>query len=239
MPQIRYNWGVCTNRDMDGNGTACPKCASKEKIKILASHDFVCPECGERLQKVQAPKTFMDKYKNLLIGAGVLVVAGGIGAGIALSGGNESKPVNTPADSDTTVVNTPKPAPVPAAAPASDMPTPAPTTAPSENATTESKPQTKATSATKTPTKQNTTERESARNGYGTVNLGYGTYRGDLKNGKPHGHGIITYSTSHRIVSSKDYVAGPGDTYEGEFRDGRPASIGIWKHDGETTGVKP
>lgn len=74
---------------------------------------------------------------------------------------------------------------------------------------------------------------------YGTVNLGYGVYTGDLKNGKPHGHGTIRYTKSHKIVSSKDFVANPGDTYEGEFRDGSIASIGLWHHDGETTGVKP
>lgn len=75
--------------------------------------------------------------------------------------------------------------------------------------------------------------------GYGTVNLGYGTYTGDLKNGKPHGHGVITYKRQHQIVSSKDFVANPGDRYEGDFRDGQIESIGYWYHDGQTTGVKP
>ena len=76
-------------------------------------------------------------------------------------------------------------------------------------------------------------------NGRGTVDLGYGTYTGDLKNGKPHGYGVITYKTSHKIVSSKDFVANPGDTFEGEFRDGRISGLGYWKHDGNETAVKP
>lgn len=75
--------------------------------------------------------------------------------------------------------------------------------------------------------------------GHGTKNLGYGIYRGDLKNGLPHGHGVITYTRQHRIVSSKDFVANPGDRFEGDFRDGRIESIGYWYHDGQQTGVKP
>lgn len=73
----------------------------------------------------------------------------------------------------------------------------------------------------------------------GTVKLSYGTYAGELKNGKPHGYGTITYSTSWKIVSSKDFIADPGDTFEGEFRDGKISGLGYWKHGGNTTAVKP
>lgn len=74
----------------------------------------------------------------------------------------------------------------------------------------------------------------------GTVDLGYAYYVGDLKDGKPHGRGILTYKQEKQIVSSKDFVAKPGDTFEGEFRNGRISSIGgYWKHDGNETFVKP
>lgn len=76
-------------------------------------------------------------------------------------------------------------------------------------------------------------------NGRGTVNLGYGKYTGDLKNGKPHGYGKITYTKSTKIVNSKDFVANPGDTFEGEFRDGKISGQGYWTHDGNQTVVKP
>ena len=76
-------------------------------------------------------------------------------------------------------------------------------------------------------------------NGRGTVNLGYGKYTGDLKNGKPHGWGKITYTKSTKIVNSKDFVANPGDTFEGEFRDGKISAQGYWIHDGNQTIVKP
>lgn len=76
-------------------------------------------------------------------------------------------------------------------------------------------------------------------NGHGRVDLEYGIYVGDLKNGKPHGHGIITYKTNHKIVDSKDFVAQPGDEFEGDFRDGRISSLGYWKHNGNQTAIKP
>ena len=75
---------------------------------------------------------------------------------------------------------------------------------------------------------------------YGTVNLGYGTYTGDLKNGKPHGHGTIVYSTSHKIVNSADYYASRGDKFEGDFRDGRiSGGTGYWYHNGDITAIMP
>ena len=74
----------------------------------------------------------------------------------------------------------------------------------------------------------------------GGINLGYGVYYGESKNGKPHGYGKIVFKSTHRIISSKDYVANPGDTYEGEFRNGVPSGgMGYWKHDGDITAVKP
>ena len=77
-------------------------------------------------------------------------------------------------------------------------------------------------------------------NGYGTAKLSYGTYKGELKNGQPHGHGTITFTTTRRIVSSQDYIAHPGDRYEGEWRNGVIAGgLGYWYHDGETTGIRP
>lgn len=70
-----------------------------------------------------------------------------------------------------------------------------------------------------------------------SINLGYGIYRGEkTSDGKrPEGHGIITFTSSHRIVSWMDYVASPGDTFEGEFRNGA-IQYGYWKRksDGNT-----
>lgn len=72
------------------------------------------------------------------------------------------------------------------------------------------------------------------------INLGYGVYRGETLNGKPHGHGVITFKRTHRLISSKDYIAEPGDKYEGEFRNGQiSGGMGYLYHDGDIIGVKP
>ena len=68
-----------------------------------------------------------------------------------------------------------------------------------------------------------------ATGSYGTVSLGYGSYTGDLKNGKPHGHGTITYRQARKVVSWSDQVAQPGDRFEGDFRDGVINGLGYLK----------
>ena len=51
----RYKYGICTNRDKNGEGTPCPKCESKEVQKVRAGQDFVCEECKEPLRMVPPP----------------------------------------------------------------------------------------------------------------------------------------------------------------------------------------
>jgi hypothetical protein len=78
---IQYKWGVCTNMDHDGEGTPCPLCLSKEKQKIIGTHDFVCRECGEDLTPVQGTSpTKWPLYAG--IGVAALAVLGGGGYGI-------------------------------------------------------------------------------------------------------------------------------------------------------------
>ena len=81
-------------------------------------------------------------------------------------------------------------------------------------------------------------EKDDDGNGWGKENLGYGIYEGYRKNHKPHGHGTIRYTTPHQIVSWKDFKASPGDTFEGEFRDGKITGMGYWKHDGNVTAIQ-
>jgi DNA-directed RNA polymerase subunit RPC12/RpoP len=64
----------------------------------------------------------------------------------------------------------------------------------------------------------------------GSKNLGYGTYKGTLVAGQPHGvNGRLIFKTSHLIDSrdSKGRVAEPGDYVIGEFYEGHLVQ-GIW-----------
>lgn len=74
----------------------------------------------------------------------------------------------------------------------------------------------------------------------GSINLGYATYTGQTKNGKPHGKGKLVYKKTRKIVASQSYTAEPGDTYEGQFRDGKVSgSPGVWTHGGVQTKIYP
>lgn len=56
----------------------------------------------------------------------------------------------------------------------------------------------------------------------GVLSLGYATWKGNIKRGKPDGKGIMTFSSSHRIDSrdSKGRIAEAGDKVEGSYLNG-------------------
>lgn len=62
----------------------------------------------------------------------------------------------------------------------------------------------------------------------GTLNLGYAMYEGELKGGKPHGNGRLTFHNSHAIDSrASGKVADAGDVVTGKFKDGH-LTMGTW-----------
>ena len=221
--RIRYNWGVCTNRDADGNGTPCECCASKEKQRVLASHESVCRVCKEPLQKVQAPKSFAEKYKGLLIGVAAVAVIGGAGAGIALSGGDEEK-------QQASTENTAK----------QDQAQDTAAVASTQTASANSSPKHEGSPTTVTKEEQTkvvvekhqttTTQASSYSASSGSKDLGYAVYRGGLKGGKPDDvNGRLTFKSSH-VIDSRDpkgRVAEAGDYVIGEFSEGHLVQ-GIW-----------
>ena len=191
----------------------CTKAKSKEVQQISPRKEFVCEECGKALRECPPPKKGGSKKALFAVAAVVVILAGG-GYGIysAMSGGEEA---GTDVNQERSVI----------------------IEASSDTAKIDSvKPEVEKVS---TPETEKMPVDQKVQNGRGTVDLGYGTYTGELKNGKPHGYGTITYRQSHKIVPSKDFVAQPGDTFEGEFRNGRISGLGYWKHDGNQTVVKP
>lgn len=186
-------------------------------VEIELGGEFECPLCHQPLKEHVGKKDDPSGKKKVLMIVGGLVVVAAVAIGVVLSMGKEPKgddSVDFPVE-ESVVVDSAAVEEVPVEEPASES---------------ISEPE-----ATKEP--EATTPQ--ALDGKGTIDLGYGTYHGDLKNGKPHGYGIITYKERHQIVSSKDFIANPGDTFEGEFRDGRISGLGYWKHDGNQTAIKP
>lgn len=58
----------------------------------------------------------------------------------------------------------------------------------------------------------------------GSLSLGYATWTGEIKDGKPHGKGRMTFSSAHRVASSLPMEAGPGEYIEGVYERGRLVS---------------
>lgn len=65
--RMRYRYGRCLNDN-------CEKGKSKEVIEVPTRKDFVCPECGKKLDECAPPK----KKNNIPLYAGIGVVVVGI-----------------------------------------------------------------------------------------------------------------------------------------------------------------
>lgn len=65
------------------------------------------------------------------------------------------------------------------------------------------------------------------------IDLGFATYEGDLKNGKPEGNGTMTFKTRHVIPGSKgDVVAEPGEYAVGTWRNGEVNLVTLHQNNG-------
>ena len=187
----------------------CSKAKAKEVQQIGARKDFICEECGKQLRECPPPTTTWQKYGKMIIAGAVALVA--ILAFVVWQNLPKANTEGENVTPPTEVVDT--------------------ITKVTEQVDSDKSDKCTATEPVAKPVK--------VLNGRGTVDLGYGTYTGDLKNGKPHGHGVIKYKKATKIVNSKDFIANPGDTFDGDFRDGKISGLGYWKHDGNETAVKP
>ena len=78
-----------------------------------------------------------------------------------------------------------------------------------------------------------------------TIDLKFATYEplpqdgmSGVKNGQPHGNGIMRFKSSHIIPGTQDCVAEPGEWVSGMWRDGK-INVGTWyRNDGNQVIVK-
>ena len=192
--------GVCHNYE------GCDM-ASEKVVQEVEKSNFVCQECGKPLYPVkQQTQPWWKKHqRELTLGAGVLIIGGGITGGILAFSGDKEEPAKEQVD--TTKVDTTKEDTVVAPPPIVD-PIPVP----------EPKDKDKGPGGGPAPST--------------SKNLGYGKYEGAMKNGQPHGTGTIYYTTRHQVVPSKDIYAESGDYVTGSFRDGMLMSGQLHRKDG-------
>jgi hypothetical protein len=75
-----------------------------------------------------------------------------------------------------------------------------------------------------------------AQNGQGSVDMGYGKYVGNLKNGKPDGSGKLTFTRTYQL--NAEYTAQPGEYITGIFENGKPSFVTYYKSDGTVVKIK-
>lgn len=203
--------GVCHNYE------GCDM-ASEKVVQEVEKSNFVCQECGKPLYPVKPqPQPWWKKHqRELTLGAGVLIIGGGIIGGILAFSGDKEEPAKEPAKVDTTQVDTTKVDSVVAQPQAEE---------PKAEKPKAEEPKVDVPKA-KQPAGGNSAASSTSKN------LGYGKYEGAMKNGQPHGTGTIYYTTRHQVVPSKDIYAESGDYVTGSFRDGMLMSGQLHRKDG-------
>ena len=203
--------GVCHNYE------GCDM-ASEKVVQEVEKSNFVCQECGKPLYPVkQPPQPWWKKHqRELTLGAGVLIIGGGITGGILAFSGDKEEPAKEPEKVQTEQVDSTKVDSVVAQPQAEE---------PKAEKPKAEEPKVDVPKA-KQPAGGNSAASSTSKN------LGYGKYEGAMKNGQPHGTGTIYYTTRHQVVPSKDIYAESGDYVTGSFRDGKLMSGQLHRKDG-------
>ena len=211
--------GVCHNYE------GCDM-ASEKVVQEVEKSNFVCQECGKPLYPVkQPPQPWWKKHqRELTLGVGVLIIGGGITGGILAFGGDKEEPVKEPATVPTVQVDSTK---------KDSVVTPPQGPEPGDGS--DGKPG----SDSDGKPGRGSDGKPGDDNGVSPTskNLGYGKYEGAMKNGQPHGTGIIYYTTRHQVVPSKDIYAESGDYVTGSFRDGKLMFGQLHRKDGNQESV--
>ena len=95
------------------------------------------------------------------------------------------------------------------------------------------------------PAKKKTSSSGKPQSKASSIDLGYATYEplpqdglSGVKNGQPHGNGIMRFKSSHTIPGTQDCVAEAGEWVNGMWRDGK-INVGTWyRNDGNQVIVK-
>lgn len=215
-------------------------CSKAGKVQVITDDDaeFVCPECGEPLEPVKdEPMDVNDGSKKktsliIIIAAAVVVIGGGIGAWLALSGGDNKAQEEAARLDSIRVADSIRQAAIAdsiAAAAAEDE---AARQAAIADSIRIADSIAAASKAAQTP--PSATPRVTS----GGARLPYGSYNGPMQGGKPHGvGGTINVSSSYQL----DLKDGRGSTLDlrpgdkianTKFENGRLRSGELQRTDG-------
>ena len=212
--------GICRNYG------ECDKAVPGEIIEVEAGQPFTCPECNEPLTEVDddgniirsqttgGPGGGNNKTKIILCIIGAAIIAVIIVILCLMRRTPSEQPQSGPTPTDT--ISEPKQEPIDSTEVSIGKPQ---TT--KEDESQKVKDSNSNTSVPVTP--KSTTNK-----------LSYGTWKGSMKNGKPHGQGTMTYSIEKLIDArdSKGRVAQPNEYIIGEWDNGNLVQGRWFKNDG-------
>ncbi len=210
----RFKYGICLNDE-------CQKCKDKEVQQIPMRKEFVCSKCGKELRECH----HHHHPLWIIIVSAVVVVGAAVGGILALRQPHPEDPNNT---ADTVGKKSKDSMPeihAPDATTITDDTVVVVDTVVQDNTTTINE-------KTSTKTVVNTTSTQAKSAGSGSlsvtrVDLGYAYFRGDVKNGKPHGNGEMTFKNRQLIPGTNNCIALQGETVVGTWRDGK-INMGTW-----------
>lgn len=197
-------YGICTNMEPKQDGTMCSLCQKKEKQAIRSTKDFVCAECGAPLTEVTAPRPFPPKVLITILSIILLVAAIIIG----IMKQKEDGETGVGDTVDTTGIEQ-----LPPNDTIHDTIFLNDTTVLVIRDT-----------IVDTIIKEVSPKKTNPSN-WGTYNLGWGTYNGPMKDGKPHGeHGKVKVTSTHSIelggTNNKTITVYSGETIVTKYENG-------------------
>lgn len=190
----------------------CSKSKAKEIQQVNGRKEFVCEECGKPLRECPPPRSWWDKNGKTLLGVLAVVAVLGAGSFFVMSPKNESN-AEPPANTVPEVIEEQTVPPIDTVQTVEEQP------------------------AASVPEKK---EAESAKKSSvpanNSLDLGYATYKGRVKNGVPHDeNGRMTFKEKHLIDKrdSQKRMAEPGDYIIGEYVNGKLVQ-GVWYNEKNT-----
>lgn len=199
-------YGLCLNDH-------CSKSKAKVLQQINGRKEFVCEECGKPLRECPPPRSWWNKNGKALLGVLAIVAVLSAGSFFVMSPKSESS-IEPPVSSDPEVIEVTPVAEDSVQAIEEQPVVPTPATGKKDTV----------------PAKETTV---AANN---SLDLGYASYKGRIKNGVPHDeNGRMTFKEKHLIDKrdSQKRMAEPGDYIIGEYVNGKLVQ-GIWYNEKNT-----
>lgn len=197
---------MATKKGICKNVFNCSKADANEMIEVDEFQDFVCPECKQPLEEVGGGK---KGEEDTTTGGGKLKTILMIAIPLVLVGGGVGAYFATSGGSEEPAEPVEQVDTTPVATPEPEVEAPA------------------------EEVKEEPAEEVKQKPAANKLNLGFATYEGDVKNGKAHGNGVMTFTRTQVVPGAKDNIeAQAGEYAVGVWRNGEVNLVTLYQKNG-------